>query len=347
MSKDKSRFCKWCFAKVHTTGRGPKKQYCSRVCNRKKERLDQFWERRVIKEPVEITRCRNCDLKTVPRRGRRFCSSKCEKEHIAIYGPPRMRSAVMCSYCGAVNLRETCEARRHDRHFCDSECAGEFKKLFYNSKQWQVENKHKYVPKDSLERQIERDRREYIDNALAKGWKCCILCGHAFNGISKFCKGKDCQRDQRHLRWKSKYNNECVEKKTKCFYCEKIFVYKIHKSAEKVRRKYCSEKCYMRASKRRTDHRSRAIYYGVAFDSSVTLVSLIREQGYNCYICNKKCIMPKGDNNKNEATIEHVVPMSKGGAHTWANCRIACRACNTLKSNKLKVGQQLVLDLVE
>jgi len=33
--------------------------------------------------------------------------------------------------------------------------------------------------------------------------------------------------------------------------------------------------------------------------------------------------------------IDHVVPRSKGGAHTWDNVVAACRACNARKENRL------------
>jgi len=34
-------------------------------------------------------------------------------------------------------------------------------------------------------------------------------------------------------------------------------------------------------------------------------------------------------------SIDHVVPRSRGGAHTWENVVAACRRCNTAKGNRL------------
>ena len=34
-------------------------------------------------------------------------------------------------------------------------------------------------------------------------------------------------------------------------------------------------------------------------------------------------------------TIDHVIPKSKGGNHTWENLVVACVSCNTRKGNKL------------
>lgn len=36
-----------------------------------------------------------------------------------------------------------------------------------------------------------------------------------------------------------------------------------------------------------------------------------------------------------ELTVEHIVPVSRGGLHTWTNVVTACRSCNTRKGNRL------------
>ena len=38
---------------------------------------------------------------------------------------------------------------------------------------------------------------------------------------------------------------------------------------------------------------------------------------------------------KDAATIDHVIPRSKGGPTTWENCVLSCERCNTKKANKL------------
>jgi 5-methylcytosine-specific restriction endonuclease McrA len=45
-------------------------------------------------------------------------------------------------------------------------------------------------------------------------------------------------------------------------------------------------------------------------------------------------------------TIDHVVPISKGGQHTWTNVVTACSQCNNRKGDKTpaQVGFQLLND---
>jgi 5-methylcytosine-specific restriction endonuclease McrA len=42
-------------------------------------------------------------------------------------------------------------------------------------------------------------------------------------------------------------------------------------------------------------------------------------------------------------TLDHVIPRSRGGAHTWDNVVAACRRCNLRKSDRLLEQTQMVL----
>jgi 5-methylcytosine-specific restriction endonuclease McrA len=52
-----------------------------------------------------------------------------------------------------------------------------------------------------------------------------------------------------------------------------------------------------------------------------------RDKG-QCQYCDKKLTIK-------DCTIDHVIPKSKGGKHTWNNVVIACRKCNQKKGSKL------------
>lgn len=45
-------------------------------------------------------------------------------------------------------------------------------------------------------------------------------------------------------------------------------------------------------------------------------------------------------------SIDHVIPRSKGGPHTWENVVACCRRCNTLKSDRLLADCHLELQTV-
>ncbi|MCD9186704.1 MAG: HNH endonuclease [Pyrinomonadaceae bacterium] len=54
---------------------------------------------------------------------------------------------------------------------------------------------------------------------------------------------------------------------------------------------------------------------------------IINRDGLNCYIC--KTLLTE-----RTATIDHVIPLSRGGFHCPNNAKIACLKCNQEKSNK-------------
>ena len=94
-------------------------------------------------------------------------------------------------------------------------------------------------------------------------------------------------------------------------------------------RLYCSESC--KNAGKPSGYIERAKSFGVEYDTSVTLDAAIRRFGATCYICGKPCDKDDkrwGTFGPDYPTIDHVVPLSKGGTHTWGNVRIACGECN-------------------
>lgn len=51
-------------------------------------------------------------------------------------------------------------------------------------------------------------------------------------------------------------------------------------------------------------------------------------QGARCYLCGKSCTFY-------EIQIEHLLPVSRGGANTKGNVRLACKRCNSRKGTNL------------
>ena len=63
-------------------------------------------------------------------------------------------------------------------------------------------------------------------------------------------------------------------------------------------------------------------------DESVTLSSVFKKYNGECQECGiivEYSHPPK----PNSASIEHIVPLSIGGSHTWDNIELLCHKCNT------------------
>lgn len=61
--------------------------------------------------------------------------------------------------------------------------------------------------------------------------------------------------------------------------------------------------------------------------ASATRSNILRRDQYCCQYCGI-------DMTDKTATIDHVVPKSKGGGSTWVNMVAACRDCNLSKGNR-------------
>lgn len=91
---------------------------------------------------------------------------------------------------------------------------------------------------------------------------------------------------------------------------------------------------------RQDSHRHRAKKFGCAYDGTVTLKKLIKRDGLRCAICGKMC--DPNDHSWSKymgamsPTIDHIIPMAKGGGHTWDNVQVAHAICNSYKGDTQK-----------
>lgn len=100
-------------------------------------------------------------------------------------------------------------------------------------------------------------------------------------------------------------------------------------------KRYCSKKCMKRWAMRvKNDRRLKRIQTR-DHDNDITLEKLfVRDNGV-CYICGGMCnwasVDQEGNAQEEYPSIDHVVPLSKGGKHKWDNVKLAHRGCNTRK----------------
>jgi 5-methylcytosine-specific restriction endonuclease McrA len=74
----------------------------------------------------------------------------------------------------------------------------------------------------------------------------------------------------------------------------------------------------------------RLVYYvRVPYSLNVPLTrrTIMLRDGYTCQYCGQQ--LPKA-----EATVDHVLPKSRGGVTAWENVVCACRACNMSKGSR-------------
>jgi len=80
------------------------------------------------------------------------------------------------------------------------------------------------------------------------------------------------------------------------------------------------------------NHRSRAKYYGVKYERINIELIFIRDD-HQCKGCGVIVVRSKRYK-PNQATIDHMIPLSRGGTHTRDNLITLCHQCNSEKGNK-------------
>lgn len=122
-----------------------------------------------------------------------------------------------------------------------------------------------------------------------------------------------------------------------CLTCGKPFV-------KEGRSPCCSATCKRKARRKKeaakNDKRLREMSLSNIED--ITLEGLIIRDKNTCWLCGKPCDVNdsywEGSTffaGNNYPSIDHVLPLAKGGTHTWDNVRLAHRICNSIKSDKL------------
>lgn len=227
-----------------------------------------------------------------------------------------------CQHCGSLITRERCG--KDSRKYCNTKCyfaavkAGvqQFKGRYQDAWAAFVDWSHDW------NKQRPRQRKARSKKTRPP----CQTCGKEVNqGASRFCCD-ECMKQWRGDR----QCTVCAKDVHDCSAYGKVYCEGCKKEAK---RKY--KKQY---KKELGSHRKKVRRGGGFWNSKVRRSVVFSQDGYRCYLCHRKCRQSFQYNDPLSATVDMVVPASKGGDWDYHNLRCACRQCNSLKSNKL-IGQ--------
>lgn len=223
--------------------------------------------------------------------------------------PGKKPPAVQCTFCGSVKLLGDVNKRSYQksgRSFCDQECSNNWKSIHYASPNHRPFEESRQRTKAKREAEaLERKKRE---------------------------KEKEVARMLRPANAKTPGYYTCVV-------CKKTEWVEQHSQKQ-----YCSNKCRRKSIKakqwkKNRKHRIRS----KALSQTICLDALMKKHRNRCKHCKTICVKPEGYNHPNEATMDHIMPLSKGGLHLWVNVQLLCRQCNTAKRDKVLPGTQMML----
>lgn len=99
----------------------------------------------------------------------------------------------------------------------------------------------------------------------------------------------------------------------------------------------CTDRCSIRlaSARRRAVERS-------AFVENVSRWKIYERDGWRCQLCRKPVDRDKSVPHPLAPTLDHIIPLARGGTHEPANCQCAHFLCNSLKGDRGS-GEQLLL----
>jgi hypothetical protein len=161
----------------------------------------------------------------------------------------------------------------------------------------------------------------------------CEYCGEIYQPIkinARYC-GRACQGSA----WYDANYTPAVPVMitVSCEYCGMEF------RAWRTTRKYCSKRCdfYDHPSRSARSNKARAERYGVEYEGNIDPLEILNRDNWLCHICShpigQSYVWPDG----RSGSMDHVVPVSKGGSHTRDNLKAAHLRCNIHKSNRLSL----------
>ena len=239
--------------------------------------------------------------------------------------------ACMCQSCGSVIVIggwrvQTAKGHSQPEVYCDLECAREDRSRVYRTKG---------IAHKTTESRNQIPRHLYSTVV----WNECCECNKRFPSkkATKLCS-KECKHAKTIRLWRAKIRKSAKE--IDCLNCGAPFT-RLTKPGRLTQ--FCSFRCGRRHAKREREHAIRTSKNLRAFGGRVNRLAVFKQAKWKCRQCGVKVVLPTGCNLSNEATIDHIVPVSKGGLHIAENVQCLCRKCNTTKGAKLAKAMQIRL----
>lgn len=121
----------------------------------------------------------------------------------------------------------------------------------------------------------------------------------------------------------------------KCRECGDAYVQETYNGRPGV---YCSEVCrktVARRTRRIQGSKRKALVRKVSIEN-VDPINVFEHDHWTCMICvNPTPKEKRGTHDHDAPELDHIVPLAKGGAHSYANTQTLCRSCNMKKSDTL------------
>lgn len=162
-----------------------------------------------------------------------------------------------------------------------------------------------------------RSSLRYIGKATEVPWKQCQGCGLWL--IVRFSQKLYCSERCSQIT-RGRMQRETAIEYGCCVRCGASFIRRAGWMGA-----HCSLRCSRATRKRNRKHihRTRSKQ-----GERITLRGLGERDGWRCHLCHRRVSTKPGNTNRSPS-VDHLIPISAGGSHTWQNVALAHRECNS------------------
>ena len=172
----------------------------------------------------------------------------------------------------------------------------------------------------------QRLRRGYtLEEAIQKDLThTCVICDKVFKypRVGKLTCSSACARRLAHNKGKRKEYRSGI-----CMMCGEPFITLNDKQI------CCSEHCRRQRDTIIRNRRLRHLKEEGRLDETVTLKKVFQKFNGICQGCGNTLSFESEVTSNKYPSVDHIIPLSKGGTHEWSNVQLLCRGCNIAKSN--------------
>jgi len=312
--------CKNC----NTEFTGIKRKFCSKHCCKKWHGKQRYkgWDNSARK-------CKRCNKEYVPNKvHQKYCSRSCQL--VAQYKRQCKKITYLCTYCGSPHHPQRINDKRKktNNHFCSRSCSSTY---IHNGG----------IVKEKWEEEKARRKREFNKNKVEV--KCCPITGDLLTHKGKYSEeGSKIMNNFRSLMRLAKQYYQQKKHIKHCEVCETEF---IKCFGDFTSSRFCSDKCkevvakkvrrvsgYKAKIKRRK--KTKNIYI-----TAIDPIDILMRDRYICQECGKKTKRTlRGESHDDAPEVDHILPISQGGEHTYYNLQCLCRQCNANKGGKMTLA---------
>jgi len=204
---------------------------------------------------------------------------------------------------------------------------------------------NRFCDRNCANRWFGKERKRIKLEQVKSGFKTCTYCqeekaltefnkSSACDGLTSHCKQCDAQQWQAYIsnpqRREQRNRNQRQFNRT---------------LAGKARRRQYRDLPHVREKKRQGDRlRQNLTRVRIACNPSEYFEDkdIFERDGWKCGLCNKKVNRKRKAPHPDSPSLDHIIPLSRGGKHTRRNVQCSHLGCNIKKSNKI-LGQLRLL----